>query len=151
MATGRPTTYTPELAKFVCDMISTHTCGIKKLTAMYEDFPHSSTIFAWMKYFPAFSSQYFDAKCIQASLLADSLLDLPDEIETYEDEKGVERIDAGMLGKARLRYQINVWHASKLAPKIYGDKLQTEHSVSDSTKEVVKRVADINKENEKDY
>lgn len=148
---GRPTTYTPELASYVCEMIATHTCGLKKLTKMYERFPSQSTIYAWMTYDPNFSGQYFEAKRRQADFLADSMLDMAEDLPTYVDEKGVERIDPGMLGREKLRYQINVWHASKLAPKVYGDKVQTEAINADNTTEVAEKVAKIIKDSEKEY
>ncbi len=132
MPAGRPTTYTPELANYVCKTIATHTCGLKRLTKMYEEFPSQSTLYAWMTYEPSFSGQYFEAKRLQANFLADSLLDMPDDIPTYLDEKGVERVDPGMLGREKLRYQVNVWHASKLAPKIYGDKQVIENVTNEN-------------------
>lgn len=151
MAGGRPTTYTPELASFVCKMIATHGCGLNKLTKMYEDFPHKSTIYGWLYEHSEFTNQYLEARRLQATVLADSMLDISEDINTFEDKEGVERIDSGILGRSKLNYEILKWHASKMAPKIFGDKIQTEHSVSESTKEVVKRVADINKENEKAF
>jgi hypothetical protein len=150
MPQGRPTTYTPELAAYVCEMIATHTCGLKKLTKMYEKFPSQSTLYAWMTYEPSFSGQYFEAKRLQANYLADSLLDMPDDLPTYIDEKGVERIDPGMLGREKLRYQINVWHASKLAPKVYGDKKQEETNTADTLSKIKSLVDDLNKINSSD-
>lgn len=126
MPAGRPTTYTPELANYVCKVIATHSCGLKKLTKMYEAFPSQSTIYAWIYDHPIFSGQYFEARRSQAAVLADSMLDIPDNIPTFEDKEGVQRIDSGMLGKAKLDYEVLKWHASKMAPKIFGDKQQIE-------------------------
>lgn len=118
---GRPSTYSPELADYVCKMIATHCCGLKKLTAMYEDFPSQSTIYAWLYEHKEFSGQYFDARKAQATVLADSMLDLSYEIPTFQDKEGNERIDSGMLGKAKLEYEIRKWHAAKMAPRMFGD------------------------------
>jgi len=126
MTAGRPTTYTPELAKYVCDMIATHDCGLSKLTQMYEKFPDKSTIYLWMHAHSEFSHQYLEARKSQACVLADSMLDIADNIGTFEDKEGVERIDSGILGKAKLDYEVRKWHASKMAPKIFGDKQQIE-------------------------
>jgi len=138
---GRPTTYSPELAEYVCKMIATHSYGLKKLTRMYEEFPSQSTIYAWLYDHKEFSGQYFEARRLQAAVLADSMLDVPDEIPTYEDEKGNERIDSGMLGKAKLEYEIRKWHAAKMAPRMFGDKQQTESTVTVKHEESIKDLA----------
>jgi len=154
MAGGRPTTYTPELADYVCRMIATHCCGLKKLTKMYEDFPSQSTIYDWMYKHEGFTGQYLEARRLQATVLADSLLDMPDEIPTFEDKDGIERIDAGMLGRAKLQYQVNVWHASKMAPKIYGDKQIIEQTTTENESlkaEVALLRSQLDLENKKDY
>lgn len=123
---GRPTSYTPELAAYVCKIIATHPHGMKKLEKMYKEFPNSSTIYGWIFDFPEFSSQYLDAKRIQSNVLAESMLELPEEIPVMEDQFGHERIDSGILGRAKLEYEIKKWHASKMAPKIWGDAKQVE-------------------------
>lgn len=149
---GRPTTYTPELATYVCKMIATHECGLRKLQRMYEDFPHPSTIYAWIFDHKEFSEQYFNARRSQAAVLADSMLDLSEEIPTYEDQYGNERIDSGMLGKAKLDYEIRKWHAAKMAPRMFGDSQHNDvNSAVVSVEEVAKRVAEINKDAEKEY
>jgi hypothetical protein len=132
MPAGRPTTYTPELAKYVCKIIATHSCGLKKLTKMYERFPSQSTIYDWIYDYPEFSGQYLDARRLQAAVLADSMLDIPDEIPVFEDKEGIERIDSGMLGRAKLDCEILKWHASKMAPKIFGDKQQVEQVTTEN-------------------
>lgn len=147
---GRPTTYTPELAAYVCEIIATHPHGLKKLAKMYEKFPYHDTIYGWMYRQPNFTSQYLEAKRLQASVLADSMLDMPDEIPTMQDQYGHERIDAGILGRAKLEYEIKKWHASKLAPKVYGDKAVEAESVN-NTAEVQEQVNKIIKESEKEF
>lgn len=132
MAGGRPTTYTPELGQYVCEIIATHGCGLKKLQKMYERFPDSSTIYQWIYKNEEFSSQYLMARRNQANVLADSMLDLPEEINSFTDKEGNERIDSGILGKAKLEYEIKKWHASKMAPKIFGDKQVVEQVTAEN-------------------
>jgi hypothetical protein len=151
MTAGRPTTYTPELANFVCQMIATHACGLNKLEKMYEQFPHKSTIYGWMYEHKEFSNLYLEARKAQAAVLADSMLDIAERIPTFEDKEGNEKIDAGMLGKAKLDYEILKWHASKMAPKIFGvTKLNEEQSPADTLTKIRDLVADLNKTNTSD-
>lgn len=131
-AGGRPSSYTPEIATLICKKIATSTYGLKKLCSLNPDLPDSTTIDDWRFDHPEFSRQYFEAKRFQAELLAEETLDLCDNLSTYEDEKGVDRIDAGMLGKTRLQVATRQWHASKLAPKIYGDKQIIEQTTSEN-------------------
>jgi len=132
MAGGRPTTYNPEIAAYICNIIATHPHGLRKLKRMYPDIPDYSTIYEWIYRHKEFSEQYFEARRSQAAVLADSMLDLSEEIPVYEDDKGNERIDSGMLGKAKLDYEIRKWHASKMAPKIFGDKQVIEQVTADN-------------------
>jgi hypothetical protein len=124
--TGRPTDYSPELAAKICHIISTHPNGLGKLQKMYDFMPDKSTIFLWIQKYPEFSNQYFTARKYQAHVIADSILDIPTEINTFDDKDGVERIDSGILGRAKFDMECRKWHASKLEPKIYGDFKQDD-------------------------
>ena len=119
--TGRPSDYNEEVAKMVCETISTHPYGLKKLEKMYSGFPERTVIFRWLLHFPIFHNQYLEAKRIQSHLLADEAIDMANDVQTYEDKDGVERIDAGILGRAKFNFECKRWHASKLEPKVYGD------------------------------
>jgi len=154
MTAGRPTTYTPELADYVCKMIATHACGLRKLERMYENFPHPSTIYAWIYEHKQFSEQYFEARRSQAAVIADSMLDVAEDIATYEDDRGNERIDSGILGKAKLEYEIKKWHAAKMAPKIFGDKQVIEQTTAENENlksEILLLRSQLNEKNIKDY
>jgi len=39
-----------------------------------------------------------------------------------------ETVNPEVIGRSRLRVDTRKWYLSKVLPKIYGDKLQTEHS-----------------------
>lgn len=152
MAAGRPTKYTPELGKLICERIAINPVGYSTLEQMYPDMPHVGTVRAWRTSIPEFSTLYLEAKAFQAQLLVeeiDSLL--PDKIRYYVDDKGNERIDAPSASMLIAKINNRKWMAARLAPKLYGDKQQVDISANETTKEVVKRVADINKEAEKEY
>jgi len=149
---ARPTDYTPELGKYVCDIISTHGCGLSKLTKMYANFPDKQRIYSWLRDVPGFGDQYLIARQQQANVLADSMLDIIENIPTIEDSFGNERIDSGMLGKAKLEYEVLKWHASKMAPKIYGDKKTDDDksALGETLTKIQSMVNEFNKTNESD-
>jgi len=131
MAAGRPSIYTPELADLICKRVATNPVGLPALCKMFPELPSYDTIRVWRWDRPEFSAKYAEAKRFQAELMAESIEDIIDETlqYSYQDGEGVTRLDSGILGHARLRVDSRRWHASKLAPKIYGDKQQTEVTV----------------------
>jgi hypothetical protein len=84
----------------------------------------------------------------QAELLAEQIHNISNSVITYHDSEGNERVDSGSVAQARLRVDSIKWHASKLAPKIYGDKKQEEQtSSSDTLNKIQALVVDLNKAN----
>lgn len=83
-----------------------------------EGMPASATIRYWATIDepPGFAAKYARARELQAGALFDKML-------AVSEEKG----DANLL---RLRVDTLKWAASKLHPRTYGDKIQTEHSGS---------------------
>ncbi len=154
MAGGRPTIYTPELVDYILSKIETCDTGLRKLCSGDDRMPNYDTILEWRSKHEQFSERYLNSRRKQAHILSEQTKDIAEETinYAYEDPKtGAICIDSGIVAMQKMRISTNTWLASRINPKEYGDKQQTEHSVSDSTKEVVKRVADINKEAEKEY
>jgi hypothetical protein len=117
---GHPTTFTQEMADRVCETIATHTEGLDKLHKKYDWFPQKQILFQWMFKQKAFYYQYLEARALQAHILSEQALEMANNIPTYTDVRGNEKIDPGMLGRERFRYECIKWHASKLAPKVFG-------------------------------
>lgn len=159
---GRPTTYTEHLANIICERVATHTFGLKKLCAMYEDMPVESTINLWRKKDPEFSAQYAQAKINQADLLAEEILDIADDATNDwmatlgEDERGEGwKYNGEHVNRSRLRIDTRKWLASKLLPKTYGDHSQKEDDRENTMRELVDKFSDLAaqlaKKHEKDY
>lgn len=131
---GRPTKYNPEIAKLICERIATHDCGIQRLCDMYEDMPDKSTIRLWKLKHIDFSSQYADAKRQQVENFAEDIIDISDDgIQDYGyDEDGNPVFRSDHVQRARLRVDSRKWMASKLAPKIYGDKQIIEQTTTEN-------------------
>ena len=130
MATGRPSLYTDELAERICELVATNEDGLTELCRQNDWLPDESTIRLWRFKHSKFSLQYIQAKQFQAELLAEGTLSIAKVKPTYHDGDGNERVDAGHVAWQKLNINTRQWHASKLAPKIYGDKQQTESTVT---------------------
>lgn len=82
-----------------------------------------SSVFKWLGAHPEFAEQYARAKEQAAEGEASRILEIADDPDLDHNNKKV-MIDA------------RKWIASKLLPKKYGDKVETEHS---GTIEVIRR------------
>jgi hypothetical protein len=90
-----------------------------------------STVLLWAKESP-FSEQYARAREVGYQLLADEILDISDDGrgDTWVDEEGIVRTNQDVVARSRLRVDSRKWMLSKMLPKIYGDKVDIEHSGS---------------------
>lgn len=147
---GRPSIYTPELVAKICRLIATSTVGTNKLCKMHDDLPEESTIYQWRYDHPDFSLKYADAKMKQAELMAEKIRELY-EVPTFEDKEGIERVDPGRVALQRLKVDTEKWYASKLAPKVYGDKSQPETSSTDNLKDVSDKLDKLMAAKQKEY
>lgn len=111
---GRPTLYNDELIDYICGEIMIGRSLVK--ICKEEKTPSLATVFRWLSEKPEFVEKYDKAKEIQADYLAEELIGLAD--------------DAIDVQKARLQCDVRKWSASKLRPKKYGDKTETDVRVS---------------------
>lgn len=147
---GRHSEYTPEIGDRICELVSTNMIGTNKLSKLYDWMPSNETIYKWRWQHKDFAEKYALSKMRQAQLTAENLQELC-EVETYIDEKGVERIDPGRMALQRLKVDTAKWEASKLAPKVYGDVRPHEQSNPQETLQKIQAlVADLNKTNASD-
>ena len=139
---GRPTDYNPEIAMRICELVSTHPYGLKKLTRLFPELPHETTINLWRHLHDEFFMQYSKAKLRQADLLAEECLDISDDVsqDYIEGEDGNTKCNTEFVNRSRLRIDTRKWLASKLLPKQYGDQKQVEELKSQN--ESIKRELD---------
>lgn len=137
-AFGRPTLYTEELGKLICDRIATHPNGLIKICKMYNDLPSHDTVYKWIHRHPDFSDRYFKAKQAQMDMMIDNINDhMHDDLLHYTDSEGNKRIDSPSVTFAVAKAANNKWAASKLKPEIYGDKVQKQDTTSNSLVEKI--------------
>lgn len=74
---------------------------------------------------PEHIEKYARAREAQADRHADEILRIADDgaSDTYIDEHGNERTDQEVVARSKLRVDARKWLASKMKPKVYGDKL----------------------------
>jgi deferrochelatase/peroxidase EfeB len=151
---GRPSIYTPELADRICELISINNCGLDKICDDNPELPNQSTIRAWRFTHQDFSAKYLQAKKNQAELYAEETFQIAAEKPYYTVDKGNTKIDAGYVAWQKLNVNLRQWHASKLAPKIYGDQKQVEDLLEDKNRlkqELADLKAELDAKNKKDY
>ena len=85
--------------------------------------PKPSTVCLWLTKHKDFAEQYAHAREAQAEMLAQDIIAVADDSEIDPNAR-------------RIMVDARKWVASKLLPKKYGDKIETEHS---GTIEVVRR------------
>jgi hypothetical protein len=128
---GRPTKYNEEIVERICHLVSTNTMGLPRLCKQNPDLPNPDTIYEWRIKYKDFSDKYAEAKRNQVEMLVDEILDIADDKsnDTTTNDEGKTVCNTEYLNRSRLRIDTRKWLAAKLAPKIYGDKLQTETTV----------------------
>jgi hypothetical protein len=134
MSVGRPTTYTEEIGLEICRRMAEGE-SVRRI-ARDAEMPVASTIFLWVidgKH-NTFSEQYARARQVQADNMFEEMLEIADdgsndfmEVEISEGLK-LEKYNPEHVQRSRLRLDTRKWALSKMLPKIYGDKLHTEHS-----------------------
>lgn len=129
---ARPTKYNQKLVKKICEVVSTHPEGLKKLCGMFEWMPAEAQINKWRIKYPEFRVLYAQAKLIQAELLAEDCLDIADDTrldtitKTNKDGEEYEVANNEWINRSRLRVDTRKWLAAKLLPKLYGDAKRVE-------------------------
>ncbi len=120
----RPTDYTPELAKVICDRLQEG----ESLRAVCRDdkMPSTSTVMRWAKDKPEFREQYAHACEMRGEKLVDELLEIADD--GSNDFMTITKGDTSYVvenkewtSRSKLRVDTRKWLLAKMLPKKYGD------------------------------
>lgn len=108
---ARPSSFTQEVADFICEQISEG----KSLRSICneEDMPSVTTVMRWLKSGVEFREQYARSKDDSADAHAERIHQLAEEAIENPDKANAYRVAIDAFK----------WTASKLKPKKYGDKL----------------------------
>lgn len=143
---GRPTIYTRELAQEICDAIASDSKGLKTLCKENVHWPHRNNIYKWLRKYPDFRCMYVQSKEDQIETLVDEILEIADDIShdtvTKIDDKGVEKevYNSEWVNRSRLRIDTRKWLASKLVPRLYGDKSIQNHDITVRQEDALKEL-----------
>ncbi len=143
---GRHSEYNDEIGKEICDTIATSSKGIKALCKLHPHWPCPDTIFRWRKEMLNFSDLYARAKQMQVEVFVDEIIEIADDSskDYTVNDQGKTVVDHEHIQRSRVRIDTRKWIAGKLAPRIYGDKIEIKSDpnntdIRDTQKIVVKK------------
>lgn len=124
--TGRPTVYTPEVARHICRELADG----RSLRSICDDegMPDRSTVYDWLDADThGFPDQYARARARQADTFLDEIIEIADDntrdVQEFEIVPGVKStsVDYEVIARSKQRIDSRKWFMSKVAPKKYGD------------------------------
>ncbi len=128
---GRPSMFTQRLADRICRLLASG-YSLRSICKR-KCFPSHETIRRWRENNAEFGAQYARAREEQAETLVAEIISIADDAQSDYVEKEVNGklvrvIDHEHIQRSRLRVDARKWYASKVLPKIYGEKISQEHS-----------------------
>ena len=108
---GSPRLYSPHIVTSICNLLvkGYSTNKICKMKGM----PSRVTLGKWLVKYPEFAVEYLKAKQIQTYFNVDDCREIADDCDDTS---------ASAVAKAKLQVDVLKWEATKMLPKIYGDK-----------------------------
>lgn len=120
---GRPTDYSVEIAKKICDrMVNGESL---RSICRDEEMPGLTTVFDWKTTHQEFRERYAHAREMQAEVLAEEIIEIADSpmigVRKKITPRGPELIEGDMVERSRLMVDARKWAAARILPKKYGD------------------------------
>jgi hypothetical protein len=106
---GRPTDYSEELTTEICNRLVSQSM---RRICMAPDMPSEQTVYTWLGKYPEFLEKYRVARELQSHCMAD-----------IGAHMGLHPADIHDPQAASVQLNAIKWATSKLACKLYGDKL----------------------------
>ena len=150
---GRPTKYTPEIAKKICEHLSDG-IPLRQICRENEGFPAWRTVYDWMWRDEELSTAIARARDIGYDALAEECLYISDNIHigqrkvfssgAKEGEDSLTVTEEDMLGHRKLQIETRLKLLAKFNPKKYGDYKAPEEKVDPMIIDAeVKNVMDV--------
>ncbi len=109
----RPVAFDEVLGDAVCARLAAGSKGLEAVCAAV-DMPSSATVYRWLADYPEFATQYGQARQVQAHRMFD---------EARAIAKAATTKSAAV---AKLRIDTLKWQAAKLAPRVYGARVERD-------------------------
>ena len=118
---------TPELEQEICLAISTSPYMLEELCEENPHWPRANLIYEKRILDASFGEMFARAKQAQIEVLVAHIFNLARKKDIYlEDKDGIPFADNAILTNRKLEIDSIKWLAAKLAPKIYGEKKESE-------------------------
>jgi hypothetical protein len=125
---GRPTVFTQEIADTICKRMMQ---GETLRQIVRDDaMPCRSSVHNWLATNKAFMDQYAQAREFQADTIFDEMFDIADDgrndwMLQQRGEDDVEVVNHEHIQRSKLRIDTRKWALARMAPKKYGEKVET--------------------------
>lgn len=124
------TSYTDEIASTICERIADG--ASLRTICRTEGMPSRGVVSRWIDKHAAFAGSMANARVLQADALADSMADIEDGVLAGDIEPNAARVALGSLQ----------WRAARLAPKRWGDRVETVHSGEVKVERITRTIID---------
>jgi hypothetical protein len=120
------TKFTIELFDSICNDIAYSDKGLVNVCKKHDI--NAKSFYDWVSDNVELSNKYARAREMQADYLADQIIDISDETtnDTIKTEAGLELTNHEAIARSRLRVDARKWKASKLYPKKYADRIDSD-------------------------
>ena len=125
--TGRPTIYSEELALIILERISDGE-SLRSICKA-EGMPGRTTVYRWsLDNVEGFRDRFTRAREMRAYMLEDDMTEISDDgtndwMERNDPDNPGWQVNGEHLQRSRLRVDTRKWIASKILPKVYGEKV----------------------------
>ena len=118
--------YSQEKADAICSHLAD---GLSLRKACAAEGMAPMTVLGWVDANEPFSVQYAQARMRGYQLLADEIIDISDyaDGDIINTEHG-PKVDAERVARSKLRVDSRKWMLAKMLPKVYGDKVDLNHT-----------------------
>lgn len=125
---GRPTIFTQDVADQICERLM-HGETLRQIVRD-EAMPCRRSVHNWLATNQTFMHQYAQAKEHQADTIFDEMFDIADDgtndwMLRSQGEDDIEVVNHENIQRSRLRIDTRKWALARMAPKKYGEKVET--------------------------
>ena len=115
-----------ELFDKICEKLAYSDNGLVKICKEFDI--NAKSFYDWVSKDEDLRNKYARARELQADYLADQIIDIADEThsDTSVNEDGYEVTNHEVIARSRLRVDARKWKASKLYPKKYADRVDSD-------------------------